>query len=219
MIIDPASFKSARKLRFIALEGVNGAGKSTLQKSLADFLNTKGLEVVATREPGATTLGEKLRAIVLGSAKENVTELSEMFLFAADRADHVARVIKPALTRGAVVLNDRYFYSSLAFQGYGRGLDLNVVNQVNELAIQSTFPDLVVLLDLDPASGLTRNAAGQKKTDKDTFEDKELAFHKRIREGFLSLAKERKEPFLVIDATQPKDLVFEAVRQVVERNL
>ncbi len=219
MLIDPKTFKTNKPLRFIVLEGVNGAGKSTLQSSLAKLITQSGREVVTTREPGATELGQKLRQLILSGAKGDVTALSEMFLFGADRADHVAKVIRPALERDAVVISDRYFYSSIAFQGHGRGMDQSVISKINELAVQGVLPGLVILLDLDPATGLKRNSSAKGNDERDTFEEKDLAFHQRIRQGFIELSTQSAEPFLMVDATKSQQEIFSVITPLIERNL
>jgi len=194
-----------RPPRFVVLEGVNGAGKSTLQRSLREHLVAHGEEVVTTYEPGATPLGTKLRELLLGSAAPARDPLTELLLFTADRAEHVRSVIRPALARKARVLCDRYFYSTLAFQGYGRGVDRALIEQLTTIAVGDTIPDLVILLNLDPVEGLKRT---QGRSGSDSFEREALAFHERLHSGFLALAKERAERFLVVDAARsPQDVL------------
>lgn len=205
---------------FIVLDGVNGAGKSTLQKRLAAYLESQHFRVLCTYEPGDSALGRGLRTLLLEQRVEPIHPEAEMFLFSADRRQHVARVIEPALQAGTIVLSDRYYYSTAAFQGYGRGLDLNKVAQVNALAISGCIPDLVLLLDLDPREGLRRTgrrSISGEQPGKDTFEDEEIAFHDRLRQGFLEIAENAKEPFLVLDAKQGPEVVFTQALGVVNK--
>ena len=215
MIIDPKDFSFTAPGRFIVIDGVNGAGKTTLGERLRGDLTERGLTCITTREPGATQLGRNIREIVL-TADYSVSSVSELLLFAADRAQHVAQVIEPALNEDTVVISDRYTYSSLAFQGYGRGMNLETIRTLNEIATGGLAPDLVILLDLDPLVGLQR-ADARNDTSSDNFEKEALDFHTRLREGFLEIARESNEPFLIIDAAQSAELVFAEARAVVQQ--
>ncbi|MCB0340067.1 MAG: dTMP kinase [Bdellovibrionales bacterium] len=217
MLIDPKSFKFTRKAPFIVLEGVNGAGKSTLQLALAEYLRHRGLLVETTREPGATSLGQKLRPILLSSKREGFSKLTELFLFAADRSEHVGRLITPMLDKGISVLSDRYYYSTVAFQGYGNGTDLQLIEKINRLAINKVLPDLVILLDLEPSEGLRRNRS--QGEDGDSFEYESISYHQRIRNGFLEMAKDYPEPFWVLDASQPAETIFDQAKHLFEKAL
>jgi dTMP kinase len=222
MLIDREKFSFTSPRGFIALEGVNGAGKSTLQRNLAEYLQGLGREVVSTYEPGDTRLGKELRAILLEHKVDPPMPLTEVFLFCADRHEHVKRVIEPALEARKLVLCDRFYYSTLAFQGYGRKLNLSVLTDLSRLAIDGVCPDLVILLDLDPQAGLERNrgaSQGQVRRGQDAFEKEKLDFHKRLREGFLTVAESLPEPFLVIDASRDSKRVFEEVRMMVDKLL
>jgi dTMP kinase len=171
--------------------------------------------VVLTREPGATVLGKSIRSLVLERKDEAPCERAELFLFAADRAQHVEKVIRPALAAGSWVISDRYFYSTTAFQGYGRQLDRAVIEQVNKLAVADTYPGLVLLLDLDPQTGLERargRQAGAAEKIHDAFEAEALEFHRRIREGFLEIAAQSSQPFAILDASRSREAVFETAR-------
>ncbi|MCB9029508.1 MAG: dTMP kinase [Deltaproteobacteria bacterium] len=195
--------------KFIVLEGVNGAGKSTLQRKIKEHFESSGHNVVCTREPGPETkLGKTLRKVILESEPGTLSEIAELFLFSSDRNQHVREIIKPALERGEVVLCDRYFYSSIAFQGYGRGIDLDKIERISAIAIEDTLPDLVILLDLDPEVGLKRNNNADL-VETDAFEKEDLAFQHRIRDGFLEIAKKYDQPFVVIDASQSPEKVWE----------
>lgn len=219
---------------FVTLEGIEGSGKSTLQKALAEFLQSLGHEVVLTREPGATPIGKAIRQLLLDPSNTNFAPLAELALFAADRAQHVAEVIEPALRKGAIVLSDRFSDSTLAYQGYGRELPLETLEQLNMLATGGLQPDLVILLDLSPELGLSRvrkrtdeierNAKTQKVDPSECswsrFEEQELAFHRRVRNGYLELAKKPQNRFTTISAEVAPELVEEhatkALRKLLE---
>jgi dTMP kinase len=195
--------------RLIAFEGVEGSGKSTQLELLRRLLDSRGREVVVTREPGGTPAGERVRALVLDPAVE-LHPRAEALLFAAARAELVEAVIRPALERGAVVLCDRYLDSSLAYQGEARGLGRGPVSQVNRFATGGLLPDLVVLLDLDPAAGLARRAR-----DPDRIEAQDLGFHRRVRAAFRDLAAAEPGRFAVVDAAAPVAEVADRVRTAV----
>jgi dTMP kinase len=193
---------------FIAFEGGEGAGKSTQARFLADWLSGDGYEVVLTREPGGTDLGAELRRLVLhkGSA---VSPRTEALVYAADRAEHVAAAIRPALARGAVVITDRYVDSTLAYQGAGRGLDLDALRWLNSWATRGLRPHLTILLDIDPVTGLGR--AGEH----DRIESEPLEFHARIREHFLSLVAADPDRYLVASAIGAREETARTVRSAV----
>jgi dTMP kinase len=195
--------------RLIAFEGVEGSGKSTQLELLRRLLEERGREVVVTREPGGTPAGERVRALVLDPGVE-LHPRAEALLFAAARAELVEAVIRPALERGAVVLCDRYLDSSLAYQGAARGLGRGPVSQVNRFATGGLLPDLVVLLDLDPAAGLARRARHP-----DRIEAQDLGFHRRVRDAFRDLAAAEPGRFAVVDAAAPVAEVADRVRAAV----
>lgn len=206
MIID-SSFALKRSPSFVAFEGINGCGKTTLHKLLSERLVAAGRKVVDTREPGGTPLGQELRKLLLNWQGDEKSARAELLLFAADRAEHVDKVIRPALAGGSWVLCDRFLYSTVTFQGHGRGLDRAWIDQANNLAVQDTLPDLVILLDLSPQEAFKR-IASRKGSDPDSFEHEHLDFHTRIREGFLECARNLPVPFLVLDATKsPAELL------------
>jgi dTMP kinase len=198
----------------IAFEGGEGAGKSTQVRLLADWLRERRDDVVVTFEPGATKVGAAIRAALLSHDHEGLSPRAEAMLYAADRADHVASVIRPALERGAVVLTDRYVDSSLAYQGGGRALSLDEIRDLSAWATGGIRPDVTVLLDLDPAVGLAR-AGG----DPDRMEAESLAFHERVRAVFRELAGHGGARYVVVDATRPADVVAAQVRTELERRL
>ncbi|MFC7549052.1 dTMP kinase [Plantactinospora sp. GCM10030261] len=207
----------AAKGVFLVFEGGEGAGKSTQVNVLAERLREQGREVVITREPGATDVGEQIRGLVLGrQAGMPLAPRTEALLYAADRAQHVAAVVRPALARGAVVISDRYVDSSLAYQGAGRTLPVDEVSWLSSWATGGLKPDLVVVLDVEPAVGLERVAG--RGGDIDRLESESLAFHERVRLAFLDLAAADPRRYLVLDASRPADEVTEAVvAQVTER--
>lgn len=205
-MLAPNDFKLPRKPSFIAFEGINGCGKTTLHELLAHELQKAGISVCNTREPGGTPLGQELRKLLLDWRGDKKSSRAELLLFAADRAEHVDKVIRPNLAKGSWVLTDRFIYSTITFQGHGRGVAREWIDQANALAIQGTLPDLVILLDLSPQEAAKR-IAKRNSSARDAFEDEEMAFHTRIREGFLECAKESNVPFLVLDATKsPSEL-------------
>ncbi|HTT50207.1 MAG TPA: dTMP kinase [Streptosporangiaceae bacterium] len=188
----------ARRGVFIALEGGEGAGKTTQARLLAIWLRDQGYDVETTREPGATKIGMRLRAILLDTAHTGLSARAETLLYAADRAEHVATVICPALQRGAVVVTDRFVDSSLAYQGAGRNLPVSEVARLNRWATGGLVPDLTILLDMPPAAGLGRRARSA-----DRLEAEPLDFHERVRAGFLSLAQAEPDRYLVLNAARP----------------
>ncbi|GAB3813778.1 dTMP kinase [Kribbella italica] len=186
---------------FVALEGGEGAGKSTQSALLVKWLEDRGQHVLLTREPGATDLGKTLRQIVLDPATGDISHRAEALIYAADKAEHVDSVIKPALKAGSVVITDRYVDSALAYQGSGRDLDLSDVERVNRWATADLRPNLTVLLDLAPKSGLGRFE------ERDRIEAQSADFHERVRAAFLELAAAEPQHYLVIDATQDREQI------------
>jgi dTMP kinase len=205
---DPELGRGTRAGYFLALEGGEGAGKSTLARRLAEDLRARGYEVVLTYEPGDTALGARIRAVLLDPQSEGMTERTEAMLYAADRAQHVREVIRPALERNAVVICDRYVDSSRAYQGGGRALDDREISHMSRWATGGLQPDLTVLLDLDPEEGL-RRAAGAGAADR--LEAETLAFHRRVRSEFLTLARRGRHRYLIVDAGSDPDAVLERV--------
>jgi dTMP kinase len=197
---------------FITLEGGDGSGKSTQMGALTEWLQSRGRTVVQAREPGGTDLGLELREIVL-HRRGHIAPRAEALLYAADRAHHVATVVRPALERGDVVIQDRYLDSSVAYQGAGRVLDLVEVRDVSLWATEGLLPNLTVLLDLDPAVGRERLDASRTRYDR--LEAEEAAFHERVRAAYLVLAAAEPERFLVLDATRPVDELQQGIRDRV----
>jgi dTMP kinase len=200
--------------RFVTFEGGEGSGKSTQLARVAARLRDLGVEPVVTREPGGTPLAEGVRGLLLDPERKP-EPLAEALLIEAARADLFARIIAPALAAGGVVLCDRHSDSTLAYQGYGRGLDLERLRGWNAAATADRSPDLTVLFDLEPAIGLARRAAAGGKTNR--IDREPLEFHARVREGFLALARSEPQRIVVIDASQPPDEVERKVWTIIER--
>lgn len=197
---------------FITLEGGDGSGKSTQMGALTAWLQQQGRTVVQSREPGGTDLGVEVREIVLHSRGE-VTPRAEALLYAADRAHHIATVVRPALDRGDVVIQDRYLDSSVAYQGAGRVLDPVEVRNLSLWATEGLLPHLTVLLDLDPAVGRERLEVSRTRYDR--LESAPDDFHERVRQAYLGLAAAEPERFLVLDATLPVDELQQSIRDRV----
>jgi dTMP kinase len=196
---------------FITVEGPEGSGKSTQLQRLGDHFRARR-ETVVTKEPGGTPISDRIRAIVLDSAASGMDPLTELLLYAASRRQHVTEVIGPALRRGALVLCDRYTDATLAYQGYGRRLDLDRLKTLNAWATGGLAPDLTLLYDIDEAAGLARahvrNAA--MHVDEGRFEAEDLRFHRRVREGYRTMAVAEPKRFAVIDGSGSVDEVFAA---------
>jgi len=200
---------------FITFEGGEGSGKSIQARALYRRLSRLAIPVVLTHEPGGTPLGRKLGRWLKWTDDKAITPLTELLLFNAARAQSVTEIIKPNLESGRIVISDRYTDSTTAYQGYGRGLDLEMAKAVNNAATQGIKPDLIALLDISAEAGLAR----KKVKRQDRFEQEEIAFHNRVREGYLKLAKEEPQRWLVIDATLSKEKVAETIWQRVSQLL
>lgn len=201
---------------FITLEGGEGAGKSTQAEALARLLRDAGYAVTVTREPGGTELGRLLHGIFQRRESPAVSARAELLLFEAARAQHVAELIRPALERGEIVICDRFTDSSLAYQGYGRGLDLDEIEAANRLASGGLIPDLTLLLDLPPEMGLARKA---HERTADSIGGESLGFHRRVREGYLAFARREPERIVVLDATGPEAETTRTAWEEVQRLL
>ena len=197
---------------FITFEGIEGCGKTTQIELLNTYLEKKGHKVIKTREPGGTPFGESLRNVFL-HAKMKVYPLSELLVFMAMRAQHVDELILPALKEGTIVLCDRFTDASYAYQGYGRGIDLSIIETLNRLVTKGIKPDLTILLDCPVEKGLTRKA---QSAPMDRFEKEELSFHRKIKKAYEKLAKEDPERFFVIDGTLDIDTIHKTIRKKVE---
>ena len=205
---------AGRRGVFITLEGPDGSGKSSLLLPLGAAVRDAGCEVVTTREPGSTPLGEQVRRLVLDTEpKIDRTGRADALLFAASRAQHVDEVIRPALARGAVVICDRYANSSLAYQGAGSGVPMDELRAVQRFATGGLAPDLTVLLDLPVEAGLARKSA--EVTRFEAYHD--LAYHERVRAAFLAFAADEPERYAIVDAVQPTAAVLAAAVEAVRR--
>ncbi|NLA79281.1 MAG: dTMP kinase [Chloroflexi bacterium] len=201
---------------FITLEGPEGSGKSSQIPALAQYLQEHGFDVLCTREPGGTSIGDQIREVLTSMDNPELLPRTEILLFLAARAQLVAQVIKPALLAGKVVLCDRYGDSTLAYQGYGHGLDLNSLRAMLNFATEGLKPDLTLLMDLDIKTGLARKKSIDEWNRLDAYE---LSFHERVRAGYLQLAEQEPERWQVVDAALPKDKVQTLLREIVLNRL
>ncbi|HXV83057.1 MAG TPA: dTMP kinase [Candidatus Binatia bacterium] len=210
-------------VRFITFEGGDGSGKTTQLRALESHLAARGKSCRSTREPGGTSLGELVRQVLLEIGEQPITSPTELFLYLADRAQHMHEVIIPALQRGQIVLCDRHTDSTLAYQGYGRGIDLGLLRSLNDIASQGTKPDLTLLFDCPVEIGLSRTARRKFQAaagpSEDRFEQEKVEFHERVRAGFLELARAEPQRFRVIDATRSVAEVTQKVRGIVDREV
>jgi dTMP kinase len=203
--------------KFIVFEGGEGSGKSTQARTLYRKLKGQGTPVLLTHEPGGTPQGRRIRRLLKGEGE--ITPLAELLLFAASRAQLVADVIRPSLKKGMVVISDRYADSTRAYQGHGRGLDIATIEALNDLATGGLHPDLIILLDMGTESGLARKGSAPG----DRFEREEIGFHRRVREGYLKLARADPGRWLVVDGSLPKRkvaaLVWERVSELLSKEI
>ncbi len=200
---------------FITFEGIDGSGKSTQLRMLANFLKQRGCNILLTREPGGTPVGIRLRAALL-DAQEEVDPLTELLVFAADRAQHVRRVLRPALESGQIVFSDRYADATAAYQGSGRGFKPELIAEIIELATEGLKPDLTLLFDLPVDDSITRTRRrinGQQPGDR--LDGETAEFHARVREAYLSIARSEPERVKIVETNQPVELTQERVREIV----
>lgn len=199
---------------FITFEGVEGCGKTTQIRLLSDFFTTRGIRTVLTREPGGCPIADKIRSILLDAENRALSPLAELMLYAAARAQHVTEVIAPALGAGNVVLCDRFSDATVAYQSFGRAIDRSVIDTLNLQACQGVTPDLTVLVDCDPNIGLERarrRIEASSGPREERFELEALAFHQRVRAGYLQLAADQPDRFLVIDGSESIEAIFSAI--------
>jgi len=192
---------------FISFEGIDKSGKTTQINLLAEFLLDKGYQVVLTKEPGGTVPGEKIKKIILEDCQ--ITPLTELFLYLADRSQHVEEVIKPALKKKKIVISDRFADASLAYQGYGRGISIDLIKELNHNATGGILPDITFLLDLAPEKALLRAKGG------DRIEREKLSFHKRVREGYLEIARSNPQRIKIIKAEMSPPGVHEIIKSII----
>lgn len=201
---------------FITFEGPEGSGKTSQMAELANYLRQSKYTILTTREPGGTAIGDQIREILLGLENQDMHPRTEILLFQASRAQLVEEYIRPQLAKGRVVLCDRYADSTIAYQGYGYQVDVGQVRAIVDFATGRLVPDLTLLLDVDVAEGLRRRAGEGSLNRLDAYE---LAFHQRVREGYLQLAQADPHRWVVIDASRPFDQVQADLRQIVEHRL
>lgn len=205
---------------FITFEGVEGSGKTTQIRLLRKYLSRKGIPCKVTREPGGTRIGEKIRRILLNPEHREMVPLTELLLYESSRAQHVQEVILPLLKKGVVVLSDRFADASVAYQGYGRKVDLKWVETLNRLASFGIKPDMTFLLDCPTDLGLKRALERNRRSKNEKegrFEKEQMEFHQRVRKGYLALAKKEPNRVKVIDTRSGEEKVFEKIRTVVDQ--
>jgi dTMP kinase len=211
-------------VRFITFEGGDGTGKTTQIQLMQGYLRERNRSCVVTREPGGTTLGQMIRKVLLEVGDREIAKSTELFLYLADRAQHVHEIITPALGSGKIVLCDRFSDSTLAYQGYGRGSDLSWLRSLNNAATGGLHPDMSFLFDCPVDMGLGRAARRRVKSEtnssqEDRFEREKLEFHKKVRQGFLELARLEPRRFRIIDASRSVAEVARQIREIVDREL
>ena len=203
---------------FITFEGPEGSGKSSVIKEITSRLQNDGYQVVLTREPGGTPISEQIRNVILDSSNTMMDARTEALLYAASRRQHLVEKIWPSLKEGKIVICDRYLDSSLAYQGYARGLGVEEILKVNSYATEGTFPDLTLLLDLDPQVGLDRIASNSGR-EVNRLDKEKLSFHLLVREGYLKLSERYKDRYQVIDASFPLEKVIEDTYAAIKKRL
>ncbi len=202
------------KGKFITFEGSEGSGKSTQANLLLSYLKRRGIPVMLLREPGGVRISEAIRALLLDVKNSEMTKESETLLYMASRAQLVEEILKPALKKGTVVLCDRFLDSTIAYQGYGNGVDIAIIKKIGAFATQGISPDRTFLFDIDTEKGLSRTNAV-----KDRIELRSVQYHRRVRNGYLTLAKQNPKRFRVIKVNQGKEEIFEIVRKEIEQFL
>lgn len=198
----------------VVFDGSNGAGKTTVIKSVEKYLISKGFDVLLTREPGGTPIGEKIRDVILDASTPEMSFMTELMLFGAGRAQHIEEKIIPALAQGKVVISDRFDAATFSFQHFARGIDLDTITKINDLALSGFNPEMNIILDLDPVEGLKRVHSRGEGLDR--MEDEKLDFLIKARNGYLTQAEQSPEKFAVIDASQSKEAVLRDVIKVID---
>ena len=207
---------------FITFEGIEGSGKTTQIQRLKKYLTQKGIPCKVTREPGGTPIGEKIRKILLNPDHREMVPATELLLYEAARTQHVKEVIKPLLEKGRVVLCDRFSDATLAYQGYGRKMDLKWIQRLNHLSSQGVRPDVTFLLDCPSDVGLKRAIQRNrtlKQEKEERFEREEIEFHRRVRKGYLAIARKEPRRVKVIGTRQGEEKVFEKIRKIIDNLL
>lgn len=198
---------------FISLEGIEGTGKTTQAGLLAEYLSGKGFTVTKTEEPGGTRISLKIRDILLSPESRGMAPVTELLLYNASRVQHIGEIIMPALERGEVVVTDRFSDSTVAYQGYGRGIDLGLINSLDLISTNRLRPDITVLLDIDVETGLRRNRRINKK---DRLEMEDVSFHKKVRKGFIELAAKENKRIKVVDCSGTAETVHKNIIVVID---
>lgn len=209
------------KGRFITFEGCEGTGKSTQARLFKEFLESQDIKVLLTREPGGTELGKKFRQLILDPSHAKLSPKSELFLYFADRAQHVEELILPSLKEGIWVISDRYADATFAYQGGGRGFDIPFLTQMNSFASSSLKPDITFLLDIETRIGLERARKSKQEflsNDGDRMEQEKIDFHEKVREGYLAIAAQEPQRVLVIDAQGSIEDVRQRIQRVYEQS-
>ena len=201
---------------FISLEGIEGTGKTTQARLLSERLVEKGYEVILTQEPGGTVIGNRIREILLLPEHKEMSYMTELLLYNADRAQHLNEKILPAVNDGKIVITDRFTDSTIAYQGYGREIDIELLKSIDLIATGGIRPDLTILFDLDVEVGLKRNR-GINKVDRLELED--IEFHKKVREGYLHISEKEHERIRIVDASMPVEKISEKVWEIVRWRL
>ncbi len=208
---------------FLVFEGIEGCGKTTQIKMLGDYCKKKGFPCVVTREPGGTPIGEEIRKIFLHSDNVEITHLTELLLITASRIQHLQQVIQPALDNNSIVICDRFFGATQAYQGYAGGISLELINKSHELFLGNIKPDMTILLDCPVETGIKRSRARNllegKEKKEGRFEDKVIAFHEQVRHGYLDLAAEDRERVKIVDSIKPIDEIHSEICLLFENRL
>jgi dTMP kinase len=208
---------------FITLEGIEGSGKTTQIRHMAEFLEGKGYECVITREPGGTKIGEKIRSILLDPENKDMDATVELLLYTADRAQHAKELLHPSLSSKKMVLCDRYYDATLVYQGFARGLDIDLICKLHQLILKDLKPDMTILLDLPAEMGLSRAwkqiESGTRTNFETRFEKEMLSFHQAVRKGYLELSGLEPERFRIIDASKPEGQVRKEITKLLTLEL
>ncbi len=208
---------------FITLEGIEGSGKTTQVRHMLEFLANKGFDCVATREPGGTKIGKKIRAILLDPESKDMEPLVELLLYTADRAQHVKEIILPLLSAGKTVVCDRYYDATVVYQGFARGINIELIRELHKSILKDLKPDITILLDLPSEIGLTRAwkqiESGTRAGLETRFEEETLAFHEKVRSGYLELSRLEPERFRVVDASKNENQVRAEIINILSSDL
>lgn len=204
---------------FITFEGIEGSGKSTQAKMLLEYIKSKGIPCILTREPGGTRIGKQIREILLKNENDSISPQTELFLYEADRSQHFEEVIKPNLEKGTWVISDRCMDATTVYQGFGRGLEIEMIEILNQISTGNIIPDLTFILDCPPEIGLLRAKGRIKENPAEEgfsrFEKEEMSFHRKVREGYLQLSRTH-ERFKVLDGTLKPSVIHEQIVQIVQ---